>query len=378
MAEPGFSWADIRKGMDYSMLAAVLLLFCFGLLAIFSAGHGAGKTTASYVYKQILWGAVSMAVYVAILFPGYKRFLSWSYGIYAVAILLLFVISQTGSTVRGARSWSNFGFASFQPAEFAKVALILALARFCYRYPPHTLKHLVYGLALSGVSMLLVLLQPDLGTTLVFGVIMLAVLIVSGTPGKYIASLVGTGLLLLPVAWSFLKPYQKNRLLVFLDPTIDPQGAGYNVIQSRIAVGSGGLFGKGFLHGTQSRLHFLPEPHTDFIFSVFSEEFGFIGGVLILILFAFLFWRILSIAFHAKDLRAKYLCVGVAAWIWFQVMESIAMSMGLAPVTGLPLPLISYGGSSLLMEAVALALVQSVAIASATERVGEDSLWSAS
>ena len=120
---------------------------------------------------------------------------------------------------------------------------------------------------------------------------MFAVLVVSGTPGKYVAALVGTGLLLLPVAWSFLKPYQKNRLLVFLDPTIDPQGAGYNVIQSRIAVGSGGLFGKGFLHGTQSRLHFLPEPHTDFIFSVFSEEFGFVGGVLLLVLFAFLFWR---------------------------------------------------------------------------------------
>ena len=375
MIEPGFSWSDIRKGVDYSMLFAVLLLFGFGILAIFSAGHGLGKTTASYAYKQLLWGAVSMTVYVAVLFQGYKRFLNWSYGIYAVAIVMLLIISQTGSAVRGARSWVNLGFASFQPAEFVKVALILAMARFCYRYPPHTLKHLFYGLALGGVSLFLVLLQPDLGSTLVLGTILFAVLVVSGTPGKYIASLVGTGLLLLPVAWSFLKPYQKNRLLVFLDPTIDPQGAGYNVIQSRIAVGSGGVFGKGFLHGTQSRLHFLPEPHTDFIFSVFSEEFGFVGGVLILVLFAFLFWRILSAAFHTKDLRAKYLCVGVAAWIWFQVMESIAMSMGLAPVTGLPLPLISYGGSSLLMEAVALALVQSVAVASSAERVGEDSLW---
>ena len=375
MIEPGFSWSDIRKGVDYSMLFAVLLLFGFGILAIFSAGHGLGKTTASYAYKQLLWGAVSMTVYVAVLFQGYKRFLNWSYGIYAVAIVMLLIISQTGSAVRGARSWVNLGFASFQPAEFVKVALILAMARFCYRYPPHTLKHLFYGLALGGLSLFLVLLQPDLGSTLVLGTILFAVLVVSGTPGKYIASLVGTGLLLLPVAWSFLKPYQKNRLLVFLDPTIDPQGAGYNVIQSRIAVGSGGVFGKGFLHGTQSRLHFLPEPHTDFIFSVFSEEFGFVGGVLILVLFAFLFWRILSAAFHTKDLRAKYLCVGVAAWIWFQVMESIAMSMGLAPVTGLPLPLISYGGSSLLMEAVALALVQSVAVASSAERVGEDSLW---
>lgn len=378
MTEPGFSWSDIRKGMDYPMLIAVLLLFCLGILAIFSAGHGTGRTTAPYAYKQVIWGAISLAAYVAILFQGYRRFLSWSYGIYGFAVAFLFVISQTGDAVRGARSWSNFGFASFQPAEFAKVALILALARFCYRCPPHTFKNLMYGLSLSGVSMLLVLLQPDLGTTLVFGAIMTAVLIVAGTPGKYVAGLAGIGLSFLPLAWSFLKPYQKNRLLVFLDPTVDPQGAGYNVIQSRIAVGSGGLLGKGFLHGTQSRLHFLPEPHTDFIFSVFSEEFGFAGGVLILLLFAFLFWRILSAALHAKDLRAKYLCVGVAAWIWFQVMESIAMSMGLAPVTGLPLPLISYGGSSLLMEAVALALVQSVAVASSAERVGGDSLWGTS
>jgi rod shape determining protein RodA len=166
----------------------------------------------------------------------------------------------------------------------------------------------------------------------------------------------------MPFFWNTLKEYQKLRLYVFLDPYIDPQGAGYNVIQSRIAVGSGGLWGKGFLHGTQGRLHFLPEPHTDFIFSVYAEEFGFVGAMIVIILFALLLWRLLRAAFRTKDPRAKLLCVGTSAWIWFQVMESIAMSMGLAPITGLPMPLFSYGGSSLLMEFVALALAQSVAI----------------
>ena len=176
------------------------------------------------------------------------------------------------------------------------------------------------------------------------------------------------GLAMLPLGWMVLKPYQRMRLLVFIDPTVDPQGAGYNVIQSRIAVGSGGLFGKGFMHGTQGKLHFLPEPHTDFIFSVFSEEFGFAGCVVVLFLFGVLLLRVLAVSQYTKDVRAKLMCVAIAAWLWFQIFESVAMSMGLAPVTGLPLPLFSYGGSSLLVICIALGLVQSAHIAARRER----------
>ncbi len=177
---------------------------------------------------------------------------------------------------------------------------------------------------------------------------------------SYLVGLCGAALLAMPFAWHFLKTYQRLRLMVFLNPYVDPLGAGYNVIQSRIAVGSGRLVGKGFMMGTQSKLGFLPEPHTDFIFSVFAEEFGFLGGIVLLALFSLLLWRIIAAGVKSRDLRGKVLVASIAGWIWFQVLEGMAMSMGLAPVTGLPLPFLSYGGSSLLSLGIALGLVQSV------------------
>jgi rod shape determining protein RodA len=173
---------------------------------------------------------------------------------------------------------------------------------------------------------------------------------------------------MLPVGWYFLKGYQKQRLMVFVDPSLDPLGAGYNVIQSRIAVGSGSIWGKGFLQGTQSKLRFLPEPHTDFIFSVFSEECGFIGGVIVLAIFSLLFWRTISIAIKTKDKQAKVMIAALTAWIWFQVFECVGMSMGLLPVTGLPLPLLSYGGSALVATSAALGLIASVGMTDEMER----------
>ena len=375
MQEERFSWAEIRKGIDWPMLLGTLLLFAIGLLALYSAGYGVKKVASNYVYKQALWGLISASAYSLVIVMGYRRFIHYGYWFYGFTVTALLMIDIAGAIALGAQRWFTIGGISFQPSEMGKIALILALSRFCHRYPPHNLKNMLSALALAGASMVLVLIQPDLGSTIVFTAIVFSILIVAGSPGKYLAALVSIGLAMIPFAWSVLKPYQRNRLLVFLDPTVDPRGAGYNVIQSRIAVGSGGLFGKGFLRGTQGRLHFLPEPHTDFIYSVFGEEFGFIGGIIVIALFIFLFWRILSTAFYSKDLRAKYICVGVAAWLWFQVMESIAMSIGVAPVTGLPLPLFSYGGSSLLMESVALGLVQSVSVAQSRERIGLEPLW---
>ena len=357
-----YGWGEIRRGLDRIMLTAVLCLFALGLISIFSAGVGIMSSSAANVLKQALWGLFSAVVYVVILRIGYQNFVRAGYWIYAVTVIMLAVLLLTGSASRGAVSWFRIGSVGFQPSELGKVALILAMSRFCSRYPPDTLKSLVTALVLTGASVALILLQPDLGSSLVYCAIIFAILPVAGAPVKYLGGLVLTGVLAMPFFWQTLKEYQKLRLKVFLDPYIDPQGAGYNVIQSRIAVGSGGLWGKGFLRGTQGRLHFLPEPHTDFIFSVYAEEFGFIGAMIVIILFSVLFWRILRAAFRTKDIRAKLLCVGVVAWMWFQVMESVAMSMGLAPITGLPLPLFSYGGSSLLMTAVGLALAQSVAV----------------
>jgi rod shape determining protein RodA len=369
--EMSYSWGEIRKGMDRPMLFIVLLLFGLGLVSIYSAGAGVRRSTAVYAARQLMWGGVSFCVYVAVLRIGYHSFVRWSYGIYGATLASLVLLLAIGRVSRGAASWFRFGSIGFQPAEMGKVALIICLARFCSRYPPDTIKKLLGALAASGASVLLILMQPDLGSSLVYMTIIFAMLVVAGAPGKYLASMAGLGVAALPFFWGTLKAYQKLRLIVFLDPYIDPQGAGYNVIQSRIAVGSGGLWGKGFLHGTQGRLHFLPEPHTDFIFSVFAEEFGFAGSLCVVVLFALLFWRVLRAAFRTKDTRAKLVCVGVAAWLWFQVMESIAMSMGLAPITGLPLPLFSYGGSSLLMTVVGLALVQSVAISPGRDKFSQ-------
>ncbi|MDR1472732.1 MAG: rod shape-determining protein RodA [Synergistaceae bacterium] len=366
--EFNYSWGEIRGGLDRTMLVTVLVLFALGLASIYSAGIGVRTSTVVYVVKQLTWGAVSAVVYVFVLRAGYQDFVRYSYWMYGGTVALLVVLSMSGTISKGAVRWFQLGALNFQPAEMGKVVLILAMSRFCSRNTPNSLKNLFMALAVFGVSVVLILLQPDLGSSLVYVAVMFAMLAVAGAPGRYLGGMVLAGLAAAPFLWGTLRSYQKLRLVVFLDPYVDPQGAGYNVIQSRIAVGSGGLWGKGFLHGTQGRLHFLPEPHTDFIFSVFAEEFGFVGGVIVVALFACLLWRVVRAAFQTKDVRGKLFCIGVAAWLWFQVMESIAMSMGLAPITGLPLPLFSYGGSSLLMTALALALVQSVAISPVKDR----------
>ena len=368
LPEVGYNWGEIRAGLDRVMLVLTCALFALGIVSIYSAGKGVRSSTLVFVTRQLVWGGVSAVVYVVILRVGYRNLVRLSLWLYAGTLLCLVVLDIRGIASKGAVRWFQFGRINFQPAELGKVTLILFMSRFCSRRPPDNVKNLAVALAVSGVSVSMILLQPDLGSALVYVAIILAILAVAGTPVKYMAWLAVIGLCAMPVLWKGMKEYQRLRLIVFLDPYVDPQGAGYNVIQSRIAVGSGGLWGKGFLQGTQGRLHFLPEPHTDFIFSVFAEEFGFIGGVVVVALFACLFWRILRGAFRTKDTRAKLLCIGVVAWLWFQVMESIAMSMGLAPITGLPMPLFSYGGSSLLMVAIALALAQSVAVSPVKEK----------
>lgn len=370
MIESGYSWGELRKGLDRTMLVVTLLLFALGVLSIYSAGWSVRRQTASYAVRQLAWGGVGALAYVVVLRMGYQRFLRWSYWLYGVSVAVLISVLAVGAASKGAQRWIGIGGVGFQPSELGKVAIILFLARFCSRYPQEQIKNLFAALACASLSILLILLQPDLGSTLVYCAIVFAIIVAAGAPGKYLAALTAGGLVAAPFFWGSLKTYQKLRLIVFLDPYVDPQGAGYNVIQSRIAVGSGGLWGKGFLQGTQGRLNFLPEPHTDFIFSVFAEEFGFIGCCAVLLLFALLFWRLLRAAFRTKDTRAKILAVGVAAWLWFQVMESVAMSMGLAPITGLPMPLFSYGGSAILMEAIALGLVQSIAVSTVRDRIG--------
>lgn len=367
MAEKsGSSWRDLRSHLDLLMLFATLALFFLGVAAIYSASPNKAVTISSYALRQLVWGGTSAVVYIMVLKIGYQRFLNLAVPLFAamVLVLVLVLLMSVGYTSKGSQRWFDLGFFMIQPTEMGKVVLALALAQLCFKLPPTEIKGFIAAVGLAGIMIVLILLQPDIGSSLVYSVMLFAVLVAAGASLKLLSGIVCSLIALLPAAWIFLKPYQKMRLAVFMDPNIDPQGAGYNVIQSRIAVGSGGLFGKGFLHGTQGKLHFLPEPHTDFIFSVFSEEFGFIGCSVVLILFTTLLLRMLNVAYSTKDTRGKLLIAGIVAWLWFQVTESIGMSMGLLPITGLPLPLFSYGGSSLLAVAIALALVQSVGIVS--------------
>lgn len=367
MERTGTSWAEIRKDIDLPMLLCAVALFFLGVIAIYSSRSENGPLYSSYAVKQLMWGGVSVFAYAAVLRIGYRRLISVSWLLYAVTSVALLILLAAGYTSKGAQSWFNFGFIRFQPSEAGKVVLALFLARLSLKVPLQNAYGILRASIATGGIIFPVMLQPDIGSSLVYAVMFFAVLIVGGAPEKFLAGLLGACIAALPMAWLFLKPYQKMRLLVFIDPTRDSRGAGYNVIQSRIAVGSGGIFGKGFLQGTQGKLHFLPESHTDFIFSIYAEEFGFIGCILVLLLFALLLYRMLLTASRTKDFRGKVLITALTAWIWLQLFECVAMSMGLAPVTGLPLPLFSYGGSALLSVAVGLALVQSVSIVSKEE-----------
>lgn len=358
-------WASLKENIS---LTDRLMLFCatslavWGIFCIYSAAAGSEGHGFDYAFRQAAWLLVSITAMLIVMMVGHHKMLEGAYPLYGLMLLLLLLTLLTPK-VKGAQSWLGFGGVRFQPSEFAKIALILTMSKFLSRYPPLDVKTFLMGLGVIMIPVGLVVIQPDAGSALAYLVISFGMLVAAGTPFKYLAVIAGTGLSAIPVLFLFvLKDYQKNRILVFIDPMRDPLGAGYNVIQSRIAVGSGGFSGKGFMMGTQSKLKFLPEPHTDFIFSVFSEEFGFIGGAILITLFTVLLFRIIIAGIRSRERRCKILVAGVASWLWFQMFESIGMSIGIVPVTGLPLPFLSYGGSSLLATFMALGLVASVCV----------------
>lgn len=348
------SLRNTLHALDYPLLIAVLLMYLTGVATIYSAGGGPAGLGKFYAGRQLIWGLAAIVMLAVVLRLDYEFFLDASYWLYGGCCLLLLLLFAMGHRAKGAQSWINLGFFKIQPAEFVKLGLAFVMAHHLTLFPPYNLKNFAGALALGGVSALLVLVQPDLGSTLVYGVMIFVALLVAGAPKRYLLSLMGGAAALLPLGWMFLKEYQKKRILVFINPELDPLGAGYNVIQSRIAVGSGRFFGKGFMQGAQSKLRFLPEPHTDFIFSVFAEEFGLVGGLFVLALLSFILWRMIRVALRARSVTVKILVASLSASLWFHSFESVGMSMGLLPVTGLPLPLMSYGGSSLLATVLAI------------------------
>jgi len=352
---------DLRR-WDATLLVLAGTLCAVGLLLIYSA-TAAQPELRHLPWRQLVWilGGALVMVVVALLDP--QGIAAKGYTIYVLTCLLLLVLLFTAKkTAYGGAGWFNLRLFYVQPAELAKLALVLALARWLGDNAAElrSFGGLMAPLGLAGFIMLLILRQPDLGTALVMLPITFSMLYVAGARFWHLALLGGSLAGAVPLAWPFLKEYQRNRLLTFFNPEIDALGAGYNAIQSQIAVGSGGLTGQGYLQGTQSQLHFVPFHHTDFVFSVLAEEWGLAGSLLLLLLLLALFARLADIATKARHLTGALICTGMLAWLGTQALINIGMTVGVLPVTGLPLPLVSYGGSSTVAALAGLGAVLSV------------------
>ncbi len=400
----------VRLG-DPVLFWLVIGLAVFGIAMIYSAGmvDVPGTRAEGTWRQQLIFFSLAMPMLYMIL----KVRIGWlewgaqpAYALGLVLLLAALAFGSGGTTGASTKSWIRVGPVGLQPAEMAKIATVLMLARVLgeWREPPKTLWQLWKPIGVVALPMGLVMLQPDLGSALAFAAILVWSLYWAGTPlatifflvspllslflsisawvwGVYIVLLLAmlfyrnaflsekvsifvanavAGAVALPL-WNMLKPYQKNRFLVFLDPSIDPRGSGYNLIQSRVAIGSGGWFGKGYLEGPQKRLAFLPEQHTDFIFSVIGEELGFVGVMAVLITFGLIFWRLIRIAERSRDPFASLVPIGLLGSWFTHVLINVGMTVGVMPVTGIPLPFISYGGSFLLVNLLAMAVIQRIA-----------------
>ena len=355
--------AKIFKSSDKYLLCISSLLSVFGMIVISSATYSMGNV--KFVIVQLaayLIGFVCMAALTVIDFESFGNKTGF---IYAFNILLLTVVLflGTGDEV-GTRGWRRFGPVGIQPAEIVKIGYILTLAKHVSRNERHINSLFPFmGLAFHAAVIIgMVLLQPDYGTAMVYMFIFICMIFASGLYYRAILAAIAAFAAFMPVAWFFiLQPFQKNRILTFINPELDPSGAGYHVIQSKIAIGSGGLFGRGLYNGPQTQLEILPEKHTDFIFAVIGEELGFIACIAVIALLFALVIRCFVIASKCRSKYGKYICIGVGAMILFQTFENVGMCIGVMPVTGIPLPFISYGGSSMITNMIGMGLVMSVA-----------------
>ncbi len=391
-----------RKKFDFVLAAFLVLLMILGCVAIFTASTttiGEVLTTQNHWWKQAIFAVISilgillllklpMPIFDLLILPGY------------IINMVLLVLVLFTPEISGSHRWFSFMGLNYQPSESAKILTILMVARVISKEHLSEIKQIFYGLGITLLPMLLIMIEPDFGTTLVFGFSLLAMLVAADVPLVYILMMVSplvsiltslwwpaiviwililayllirSGLswitisitsiiniflaLVMPVLWHGLKDYQQNRILSFLDPMRDPLGAGYQIIQSKIAIGSGAIIGKGWLRGTQKNMNFLPEHHTDFIFSVIGEEFGFLGGLFLLGVFTLFFWRLIKDVGEMKVRERKIASAGIFAYLVFQAFINIAMNIGLVPATGIPLPFISYGGSNLLINAIAVGVI---------------------
>ena len=353
------------KRLDYPLLFASLAIILYSLIIISSATHinTPGEDRFWYVQRQGLFSIMNIIIAALFLNFDYRGLQQYGKKLYIFNLVMLLAVMLFGHAALGAQRWIQLGPISIQPSEFSKLIMIICMASVLEAKVGdlNRLRDLIPVAAYIGIPFVLVLKQPDLGTSLVFMAIFFGMVIACGMPWKYLIGTVLAGVASFPLLWNFvLKDYQKMRLSVFIDPNVDPLGSGYHIIQSKIAIGSGLLFGKGLFEGTQSQLNFLPENHTDFIFAVVGEEFGFVGAVILLLLYLIVFWRGIKIAREAGDMFGRLLAVGITSMLAFHVLVNVGMTTGIMPVTGIPLPLMSYGVSALTTNILAVAILLNV------------------
>ena len=357
-----FNFFQKFRNFDYILLVCILLLGFISLATMYSTEGGKVLFhTKSHFIKLIVF-TVMMLIFS---FINIKFWFSIGYLSYFVVISLLAWTYFFGITSSGSKRWIDLYFINLQPSELMKIFIILCLAKYFHRMKlenVNSIYTILTSLIIIILPMGLVIVQPDLGTSVLIAISGIAVLWFAGINYKYFIYTILGFLILLPFIIAFLKPYQKLRVLTFLNPDRDPLGAGYQIIQSKIAVGSGGIFGKGFLKGTQSYLEFLPEKHTDFIFTLFSEEFGFVGSALLLIIYVIIIYRIVAIGASSRSYFAKIFCYSFASSIFFYITVNMSMVLGLVPIVGSPLPIMSYGGSSMLATMIGFSIVMSAKI----------------
>jgi len=354
------------RHFDYVLLVTALLLTAYGIVMVYSATLADSPKDAPFFSTfsghQAVFAVAGLLLLIVFTTIDAKLIQAAGYPIYVLNLVLLLAVAAIGIRSHGAQRWIDVGFFRFQPSELAKLLVILTLAKFFADNQErlHLFRYVVLSLVLVAVPVALVYVQPDFGTAMVLLAIWLGMAIMAGVRLVHIGLLGSGGLLLAPIAWQFMKDYQRNRLLIFLNPESDPSGEGYNMIQSRISVGSGGWLGQGFAHGTQSQLDFLKVQHTDFIFAVLGEELGFLGAMALFLLFVVLLFRIVRSASLQKEVFGRTFAAGLASMILFQIFINVGMTIGLMPVTGIPLPFISYGSSNLLTTLIAFGLLQSL------------------
>ena len=356
------TFRDKIIALDFLLIFLILLLGVISFFAMYSSEQGKfGYYTQSHIYRFSFF-------FIIFIIASFFRIHFWfksAYLFYFITLILLFAVDFFGVTASGSKRWISLYFINLQPSELMKVALIIFLARYYYNIPSENvtnIKHLLIPLFVLAIPVFLVISQPDLGTAVLIALGGFAVIWLTGFRIKYFLYSFFVLIFLIPVGISFLKPYQKSRILSFFNPERDPLGAGYQIIQSKIAVGSGGIFGKGFLKGSQSYLEYLPEKHTDFIFTLYSEEFGFFGSIALLLIYVMIIYRIIVIGNQARNDFARLYCFSFATAFFAYVAVNMSMVLGLVPIVGAPLPIMSYGGSSMLSMMVGLGIVMSCKI----------------